>query len=46
VLVVVAVLGLAVIGYLMWASETGSLKPHSNRGESAHGSDELVAPPQ
>jgi hypothetical protein len=42
VLVVVAVLGLAVIGYLMWASETGSLKPRSDRGESAHGSAALV----
>ncbi len=46
VLVIVAVLGIAVIGYLMWASETGSLKPRSERGESAHGSGALVTPPQ
>jgi hypothetical protein len=45
VLVIIAVLGIAVIGYLMWASETGSLKPHSDRGESAHGSGDLVRPP-
>ena len=45
VLVVIAVLGIAVIGYLMWASETGSLKSHSDRGESAHGSD-MVLPHQ
>ena len=41
VLVVVAVLGIAVIGYLMWASETGSLKPHHDRVEQQHG-DKLL----
>jgi anti-sigma factor RsiW len=30
-LLVVAVLGLAVIAYLLWASETGSLKPAPDR---------------
>jgi anti-sigma factor RsiW len=34
-LLVVAVLGLAVIGYLLWASETGSLKPNPERGAPA-----------
>jgi anti-sigma factor RsiW len=44
VLVVFAVLGLAVLGYLMWASETGSLKPTPDRTEQPHGSGSLIAP--
>ncbi|MEO8550144.1 MAG: hypothetical protein ABI678_09220 [Kofleriaceae bacterium] len=34
-LLVVAILGLAVIGYLLWASETGSLKPTPDRAPKA-----------
>lgn len=44
VLVVVAVLGIAVIGYLLWASETGSLKPAHERHEQPHGSGSLIVP--
>ena len=44
VLVVIAVLGIAVIGYLLWASETGSLKPAHERHEQPHGSGALIAP--
>jgi anti-sigma factor RsiW len=44
VLVILAVLGLAVIGYLMWASETGSLKPQPDRSPQEHGSGTLIAP--
>jgi hypothetical protein len=34
-LLVVAVLGLLVIGYFLWASETGSLKPAPDRTPKA-----------
>src|SRR5262249_23481307 len=44
VLVVIAVLGIAVIGYLMWASETGSLKPQRDQVEQQHGSGKLLEP--
>jgi anti-sigma factor RsiW len=42
VLVIIAVLGIAVIGYLMWASETGSLKPQHDRVEKPHDEGKLV----
>lgn len=41
VLAVVTAIGLAVLGYFMWASDTGSLKNHSEAPE--HG--EKIAPP-
>jgi anti-sigma factor RsiW len=44
-LLVLAVLGLAVIAYLMWASETGSLKVERHRGGGHAGSAELVPRP-
>ncbi|HUJ63398.1 MAG TPA: hypothetical protein VLX92_33095 [Kofleriaceae bacterium] len=37
-LVVLAVLGLAVVAYLMWASQTGSLKVDHQAGSAAPGS--------
>ena len=43
-LLVVAVLALATIGYVMWSSQTGSLKRDHERG-TAHGSAELVPKP-
>jgi anti-sigma factor RsiW len=42
VIVVFAVLGLIVIAYLMWASETGSLKPQPDHTPQDHGSEKLV----
>jgi anti-sigma factor RsiW len=43
VLVVIAVLGMAVVGYIYWASQTGSLE--GNREGSSHrGSAEDLAP--
>lgn len=42
VLVVFAVLGLIVIAYLMWASETGSLKPQPDHAPQDHGSEKLL----
>ncbi len=42
IFVVIAVLGLAVISYLMWASETGSLKRSPDRREQPHQTDKLV----
>ena len=46
-LVVVAVLALAVIGYVMWSSETGSLKVEHHHGtiDDHVGSGELVPRP-
>src|SRR5439155_12083219 len=43
-LVIVAVLALAVIGYVMWSSETGSLKPH-RAAPTTHDKVELVPAP-
>lgn len=42
-LLVVAVLGLAVIGYILWTSQTGSLKV-DKRGSDAPGSADRVVP--
>ena len=42
VFVVIAVAGLAVMSYLMWASETGSLKRSPDRTEHPHQTDKLV----
>ena len=42
VFVVIAVLGLAAISYLMWSSETGSLKRTPDRHEQPHQTDKLV----
>ena len=43
-LAVAAVLGLCVIGYLMWASQTGSLARSHDRAPRDHGSGMLLAP--
>ncbi|MDB4958338.1 MAG: putative transrane anti-sigma factor [Myxococcales bacterium] len=44
-LMIVAVLGLAVLGYFMWSSQTGSLKQDRDRGGEHHGSAVIVPPP-
>jgi anti-sigma factor RsiW len=44
-LVIVAVLGLAVLGYFMWASQTGSLNGKRDHGERHHGSAVIVPTP-
>ena len=44
-LLVVAVLALAVIGYVMWSSQTGSLRVHEEHGATQGGSGELVPRP-
>ena len=43
-LLVIAVLGLAVIGYVLWSSQTGSLKMDKRGGETK-GSAEIVPKP-
>jgi anti-sigma factor RsiW len=43
-LLVIAVLGLAVIGYILWSSQTGSLKMDKRGGETK-GSAEIVPKP-
>lgn len=43
-LLVIAVLGLAVIGYVLWSSQTGSLKVDKRGGETK-GSAEIVPKP-
>jgi hypothetical protein len=43
-LLVIAVLGLAVIGYFMWASETGSLKSARDRNGVEHREPSRVLP--
>ncbi len=43
-LLVIAVLGLAVIGYVLWSSQTGSLKMDKRGGETK-GSSEIVPKP-
>jgi hypothetical protein len=43
-LAIAAVLGICVIGYLMWASQTGSLKSSHDRVPHDHGSGMLLAP--
>jgi anti-sigma factor RsiW len=45
VLVAVAVLGLVVIAYLMWASQTGSLAAPHERAPKPSGSDAVVPRP-
>ncbi|HEY1555599.1 MAG TPA: hypothetical protein VGF94_12265 [Kofleriaceae bacterium] len=46
VLVVVAVLGLIVVAYFMWASQTGSLESNHDRTPRGSGSAQhLVSPP-
>ncbi len=44
-LVIVAMILLAVIGYVMWSSETGSLKVDHDRGAHPQGSGELLPTP-
>lgn len=44
-LVIVAVLALIVIAYVMWSSETGSLKTTPDRHGTVHNSGELVPKP-
>ena len=44
-LLVLAVLGLAMIGYFMWASETGSLESPRDHAPASHGSAEIVPKP-
>ena len=44
-LVVVAVLAVIVVGYLMWASQTGSLKVEHDRAHPPGGSAEIVPKP-
>ena len=41
-IVVFAVLGLIVIAYLMWASETGSLKSQPDRAPTEHSTEKLL----
>ncbi|HTR49311.1 MAG TPA: hypothetical protein VMJ10_01310 [Kofleriaceae bacterium] len=43
-LVAIAVLGLVVIAYFMWASQTGSLEGHRERAPRSSGSAESVVP--
>jgi anti-sigma factor RsiW len=45
VLAIFAVLAIAVLGFLMWSSQTGSLKPSHDHEPVKHGSAELVPPP-
>jgi anti-sigma factor RsiW len=45
VLAIFAVLAIAVLGFLMWSSQTGSLKPSRDHEPVKHGSAELVPPP-
>jgi len=45
VLAIVALLAIAAMGYLMWASQTGSLAPSRDPEPAHHGSGALVAPP-
>jgi anti-sigma factor RsiW len=44
-LLVIAVLGLCVIGYILWSSQTGSLKMDKRRGETPGSSIEVVPKP-
>lgn len=44
-LVVFAVLTLAIVGYVMWSSQTGSLKVQHDHGGVPHGSGALVPKP-
>lgn len=44
VLAILTAVGLAIIGYLMWASDTGSLKSHSEPFERSNTSVRLNAP--
>ncbi|MBA2544486.1 MAG: hypothetical protein H0V17_32890 [Deltaproteobacteria bacterium] len=44
-LLVVAVIGLLVIGYILWSSQTGSLKMDKRRGETPGSSIEVVPKP-
>ena len=43
-LVAIAVLGLVVVAYFMWASQTGSLEGHRERAPRSSGSAESVVP--
>lgn len=43
-LLVIAVIGLAVIGYVLWSSQTGSLKM-DKRGSQTQGSDSIAPKP-
>ncbi|HEY1816708.1 MAG TPA: hypothetical protein VGG74_30380 [Kofleriaceae bacterium] len=43
-LAIAAVLGLVVIAYLMWASQTGSLAPRHETAPAQHGSALQLAP--
>lgn len=44
VLAALTAVGLAIIGYLMWASDTGSLGPRSEPAPPDHSSQPLIAP--
>lgn len=44
-LLVIAVLGLAVIGYVLWTSQTGSLKVDKRKGETPGSAMEIVPKP-
>jgi anti-sigma factor RsiW len=44
-LLVIAVLGLCVIGYILWSSQTGSLKMDKRRGETPGSSIDIVPKP-
>jgi len=44
-LLVLAVLVLAVLGYMMWSSQTGSLKVDHKKGDDTHHTEPLVPKP-
>ena len=43
-LLIVALLALAVVGYVLWSSQTGSLKVHHEPHSTTHGSGADIAP--
>ena len=43
-LLIIAVLGLAVLGYFMWASQTGSLESNRHRDGTEHGAPVVPHP--